>query len=193
MSSLLSTSEPPETTASSVGVQDVYPGLTAEERVLGFVAWRLVGSWKSWVRRRVESITYETAKAVRRRVSVDLRMLPELLSEPVVFWGNQPIHYGPIAQWRKQRLVQFDLRDEENRALPLITMRRNCAITAAMLSAAAQSVVIDRLHAAKSDLVRLTSAGGGPKLESVPLIRVPNALERAFWLIAYLNPEPTSG
>lgn len=178
---------------STGGVQDIYPGLTQEERVLGFVAWQLVGKWKGWVRRRVESISYETANSIRRRVSVDLRMLPELLSEPVVFWGDEPIHYIPIAQLRKQRLVQFDLRDEEDRALPLITMRRNCAITAAMLSAAAQSVAIDRLNEARGELISSTSAGEGATIGGVPLIRVPNALERAFWLIAYLNPEPTSG
>ncbi len=161
--------------------------------MLGFVAWQLVGSWKGWVRRRVESISYETANAIRRRVSVDLRMLPEFLSEPVVLWGDQPIHYVPIAQLRKQRFVQFDLRDEQDRALPLVTRRRNSAITAAMLSAAAQSVVIDRLYQAESDLIPSTSADGGSRIRSVPLIRVPNALERAFWLIAYLNPKATSG
>jgi hypothetical protein len=188
----IQTTEKTATLPADYDVPDVYPGITPEERVLGFVAWRLVGAWKHWVRRRVESISYETAHTVRRRVSVDLRMLPELMSEPVVLWGDEPIHYIPIAQLRKQRLVRFDLRDEDGRALPLVTTRRNCAITAAMLSAAAQSVAIDRLHAAGIDLLAPDRVGSNGSIDEVPPIRVPNGLERAFWLLAYLNPRASA-
>jgi hypothetical protein len=152
-----------------------------DDLVLGYVAWKLIGNWKSWVRRRVESISYETATSVRRRVSVDLRLIPELFDSPVVDWGAEKVHYVPIAQLRKQRLVNFDLRDEDDRALPLITKHRNATIAAAMLSIAARTVVSNSLEAA--DI--------GWKVDDPSVVEIPAWLDRDFWDLAYLNPKPS--
>jgi hypothetical protein len=155
--------------------------LTDEDRVRGYIAWQLVGNWKLWVRRRVESISYETATSVRRRVSVDLRLLPELFGEPIGEWKDELIHYVPIAQLRKQRMVRFDLRDEEDRALPLITKHRNARIAAAMLSAAAKSVVANAVN--KANL--------GFTINDASVIVIPAWLEYRFWRMADLNPQPS--
>ena len=156
-----------------------------DDLVLGYVAWKLIGDWKRWVRRRVESISYETATSVRRRVSVDLRLIPELFGSPVVSWGAEKVHYVPIALLHKQRLVNFDLRDEDGQALPLITKHRNATIAAAMLSVAARTVVSHSLE----------EAAVGWKVDDPSVIEIPAWLDRDFWDLAYLNPEPslTSG
>jgi hypothetical protein len=152
--------------------------LSKEERALGYIAWRLIGDWQSWVRRRVESISYETSNSIRRRVSVDLRLVRELFGKPVVTWNGNPMHYVPIALVRKQRLLRFDVRDEEDRVLPLITKHRNSAIAAGILTAAAQSVVANRLN----------ESGRGFEILSPTRIVVPRELEDRFWNLAYLNP-----
>src|SRR5271155_2160092 len=89
--------------------------LTDEDRALGYQSWRLIGDWRVWTKRRVESINYETATSIRRKVSVDLCLKPNVFGKPVVAWGHDGMHYVPVAQLRKQRLVRFDLRDEDDR------------------------------------------------------------------------------
>jgi hypothetical protein len=156
-------------------------GLTKEELVLGYVTWQLIGDWSKWVRRRVETISYETANSVRRRVSVDLRLLDAIFREPIMRWGDELVHYVPIAQLRKQSLVNFDLRDEEDRALPLITKNRNSKIASAMLVAAAQSVVAKEINGLQ----------GAITITDPSIIEIPTWLEYNFHQIAYLNPQRT--
>lgn len=152
--------------------------LTDEDRALGYQSWRLIGDWRVWTKRRVESINYETATSIRRKVSVDLCLKPDVFGEPVVAWGQDGMHYVPVAQLRKQRLVRFDLRDEDDRALPLITKRKNAAIAAAMLSAVSQVAVAGRLEASPITVSDPTA------------IEIPKAVEQDFWLLAYLDPQP---
>jgi hypothetical protein len=141
--------------------------LDDEDRALGYETLRLVDGWRLWTRRRVESIKYETATSIRRRISVDLRMSPELFGNPVVHWGDTPMHYVPLARLRKGRLVGFDLRDEGERALSLITKRKNSAIAAGMILAAAQVLIA----------LRLAQTGGGVTVS-------PDAIELPDWLEA---------
>jgi hypothetical protein len=157
------------------------PELTDEERALGYQSWRLIGDWRAWTKRRVESIEYETATSIRRRVSVDVRLKPDFFGNPVVRWGEDYIHYVPIAQLRKHRLVRFDLRDEGDRALPLITKRQNAAIAAAMLTAVSQVAIAGHLSAIRSPI----------EVVDPTAIVVPRWLECEFWLLAHLDPQPS--
>lgn len=143
------------------------PLLDDEDRALGYQTLRLVDAWRLWTRRRVESISYETATSIRRRISVDLRMSPELFDTPVVWWGETPTHYVPLARLRKRRLIGFDLRDEGTRALPLITKRKNASIAAGMVVAAAQVLIA----------LRLSQGDSGVTVS-------PNAIEVPEWLEA---------
>jgi hypothetical protein len=151
--------------------------LDDEDRALGYQTLRLLDGWRLWTRRRVESISYETATSIKRRISVDLRMSPDLFGTPVVLWGEVPTHYVPLARLRKRRLLGFDLRDETDRALPLITKRKNAAIAAGMIVAAAQVMVA----------LRLSQAGSGVAV-SPNTIEVPEWLEEDALQLALRNP-----
>jgi hypothetical protein len=153
--------------------------LNDEERALGYQSLRLISNWAEWTKRRVESITYETATSIRRSVSVDLRLKPSFFDVPVVKWGVHEIHYVPLAQLRKVRLVQFDLRDEDERALPLITKRKNATISAAMLTAATQSVVAARLSDRDSPISVIDPSS----------VQIPQWLENEFFQLAFLEPD----
>jgi len=112
-------------------------------------------------------------------VSVDLRLKPSFFGAPVVKWGQHEIHYVPLAQLRKVRLVRFDLRDEDGRALPLITKRKNATISAAMLTAATQSVVAARLSDRDSPI----------RVVDPSSVLIPEWLESEFFELAFLEPE----
>jgi hypothetical protein len=160
------------------------PQLSENDRILGYRHLGLVGNWSAWVFRRVESIDYETATSVRRRVSVDLRLRAELFGEPVFRWGSPDeerlIHYVPIAQLNKDRLVRFDVRDEAGTALPVMTRRKNATIAAASLAAAAQVIVAQQI---------------GARWRGTPISQlcVPRRLEDDFFRLAYLNPTGRRG
>jgi hypothetical protein len=62
-----------------------------------------------WIRRRVESIAFIDAVSFRRRVSVDLAVPPA------------PPRFLPLTTLFKIPLVDFDLRDEQDRSIPLLT------------------------------------------------------------------------
>jgi hypothetical protein len=162
-------------------MRTMVPKLTAEERVLGYLTWRLVGDWEAWVKRRVESITYETATSIRRQVSVDLRLHADLFDGPLVRWGAQSMHYVPLAQLRKGRLVRFDLRDEAGTSLPLITKRKNAAIAAAMLTAISQGLLAGALN----------GAAGPLEVTDPSTIVIPHWLEQDYWRLAYWEPQPS--
>lgn len=154
--------------------------LTDEDRALRYQAFQLVLDWRAWTKRRVESISYETATSIRRRVSVDLRLRADLFGEPAVKWGDHYVHYVPVAQLRKGRLVRFDLRDEDDRALPLITKRKNSAIAAGILTAFAQVAIASRLASSASPI----------EIREPTAIRIPQWLEAEFRLLAQLEPQP---
>lgn len=158
------------------------PLLDDEDRALGYQTLRLVDAWRKWTRRRVESISYETATSIRRRVSVDLRMSQELFGTPVVRWGETPTHYVPLARLRKRRLIGFDLRDEGTRALPLITKRKNASIAAGMVVAAAQVLIASRL----------SHVGSGVTV-SPNAIEVPEWLEEDALQLALRDPASADG
>src|SRR2546423_13776864 len=119
------------------GAQPLPPEVSAHERILGFQALQLLGNWSAWIFRRVESISYQTASSVRRRVSVDFRLREDLFADPIYTWGADAIQYVPLAQLKKQNLVQLDVHDEEGRALPVMTRRKNAGVAAGTLIALA--------------------------------------------------------
>lgn len=142
--------------------------LDPRDRLLGYEMLRLVGSWPSWVHRRVESVTYETAHSVRRRVSVDLRLADDYFSTPYFQWDGHGIHYVPVALLNKQRLGRFDVRDERGGALPVMTRSKTAVLAAAMLSALAQAVVADRARR-----MNVTAIAGAEAVD----LQIPDGLE----------------
>lgn len=91
----------------------------------------------SWVHRRVEQIAFVDDETVSRRVSVDFQ-LPQCYVEATQ--GKR--WYVPLALLKKGTLlVDFDLRDEEGRVLPLVTSQKAHQIGSAVLINAASTVL----------------------------------------------------
>jgi hypothetical protein len=74
---------------------------------------------------------------VRRRVSIDFTV-PE--TAPVVVLGDTSYRVLPLTIMRRKSLVNFDLRDEVDRSVPLLGLRQNQAITLALAEAWACTV-----------------------------------------------------
>jgi hypothetical protein len=163
--------------------------LSVEDYHHGFVSLNLIGTWDDWIKRRVESIQFESDMTVRRRVSVDFR-LRTWLPEPILTWNGQRVHYIPIALLNKEPLLSFDLNDETGRAVPLLTRKKNAAIAAASLVAMAQLSVWTRLGIAVGfdELAKDGSRPPNPRR-----IRLPREIEDTLVRIAYLPYEAKKG
>lgn len=95
--------------------------------------------YTDWVRRRVEQLSFVDEKTVRHRVSVDFK-LPDTYAEVRSLRGGHWL--VPLALLKKERpLVDFDLFDEEERALPLVDSREGNEISTAMLIATASTLL----------------------------------------------------
>jgi len=86
-----------------------------------------------WVIRRVEHVSFLDECTVRRGVSIDYVPPSEAvtLSRP----DGQYVRVLPLAIMRRKSLVNFDLRDHDGRALPLLGLRQNQALTLAAVRA----------------------------------------------------------
>src|SRR4051794_38044966 len=99
------------------GLEDV-----AACRVCGLGLLDLFISSSNWVKRRSEQVSFIDDRTVHRRVSVDFqvppgpRLLQAECSETCVM---------PLALLRRRTRVNFDLRDENNRAIQLPQLLQN--------------------------------------------------------------------
>ena len=166
--------------SSTYGRAVIAQPLSEEDRHHGLLALNLIGAWDDWVKRRVEAITFHSDTTVVRRVSVDFRLRP-WLPEPLLKWGNDRMHYFPLALLQKEPLLTFDIRDENDHAVPLLTRRKNAALAAAALSSLAQLTVWTALGE-KIGFPRLEEAGLPPDPR---LIRVPRPVEDDFLQLTY--------
>jgi hypothetical protein len=111
--------------------------VTKRDLELGALLLRLVCDWDSWIERRVDSFEFtgDDERVLQRRQSVDLVVpseLEDLLTSAV---GHPEAIPVPITFVNKWRLPQFSLRDEADRALPLLARRESTPLAAAMLLA----------------------------------------------------------
>jgi hypothetical protein len=116
---------------------------------MGTLVLSLIANWAAWVHRRVETIGVEDPTTYRRSVSVDFT-LPIGTPTPLSSARGIPLYPVPLALLRKRRLRRFDLRDEADRTLPLMTARKNGAVAAGVLQAAARIFVEDKVAAVHS-------------------------------------------
>jgi hypothetical protein len=159
--------------------------LTHDDRHHGLLALNLISRWNKWVKRRVENIELLNDTSVRRQCSVDFR-LRSWFPKPRLHWDGDGIHYIPIAVLAKGSLVDFDVRDEAGRALPLLTRRKNSSIAAAALCSLAQLTTWVKLIEAHG----LRTVAADPALPTDPRqIRLPRGLEEELVRITYLPPE----
>ena len=79
----------------------------------------------AWRHRRVETITVLTHEQVRRHVSIDFTV-PEEQREGLRLSADE--YVVPLALLAKRPLVHFDLRNEEQHSIPLLTAEQHRTI-----------------------------------------------------------------
>lgn len=140
--------------------------LTPSENAMALVTLDLISDWHRWVHRRVESFRLADPVAVERHVSVDFT-LTEDVKAPLGERRKRRVYCVPLGMLRKRKLRRFDLRDEADRAVPLMTAGKNGAIAAGVL-----------LHASDTFAHPPSSASS-----------IPRAVWESLWAIANLPPE----
>jgi hypothetical protein len=109
-----------------------WPGEVIEERAgdIAAAADVLLRHQAAWRHRRVETITVLTHEQVRRHVSVDFTV-PEAQREGLRISAEE--YVVPLALLTKRPLVHFDLRNEEQHAIPLLTAEQHRTIARELL------------------------------------------------------------
>ena len=109
-----------------------WPGEVIEERAgeIAEAADVLLRHQAAWRHRRVETITVLSHEQVRRQVSVDFTV-PEAQREGLRISADECV--VPLALLIKRPLVHFDLRNEEQHAIPLLTAEQHRAIARELL------------------------------------------------------------
>lgn len=91
---------------------------------------------RAWIHRRVDSMTFTDALMVRVWTSIDFTIPPEAV--PFAKVDGEDVFYLPVtilAKWPP--VMRFDLRDEKNRPVSLLTTDKNREVDAALLRAMA--------------------------------------------------------
>jgi hypothetical protein len=109
-----------------------WPGEVIEERAgdIAEAADVLLRHQAAWRHRRVETITVLSHEQVRRQVSVDFTV-PEAQREGLRISADECV--VPLALLIKRPLVHFDLRNEEQHAIPLLTAEQHRTIARELL------------------------------------------------------------
>jgi hypothetical protein len=105
----------------------------------GLTLLKLIINSSAWVVRRVEHVDFLDECTVRRRVSIDY----EAPQDAVIFCrpDGQEVRILPFAIMRRKSLVNFDFRDHDGRAVPLLGLRQNQALTLAIIRAWASATL----------------------------------------------------
>jgi hypothetical protein len=102
-------------------------------QLCGLTMLQLFVNSSAWVIRRVEHVTFLDECTVRRGVSIDYVPPPNAIT--LCRPGGQRVRVLPLAIMRRKSLVNFDFRDSDGRALPLLGLRQNQALTLAAVRA----------------------------------------------------------
>ena len=109
-----------------------WPGEVIEERAgdIAEAADVLLRHQAAWRHRRVETITVLSHEQVRRHVSIDFTV-PDAQREGLRLSADEFV--VPLALLSKRPLVHFDLRNEEQHAIPLLTAEQHRTIARELL------------------------------------------------------------
>jgi hypothetical protein len=87
----------------------------------------------TWVVRRVEKVTFLDERTVRRQVSIDYSLPDDAIA--LGRGERSPVRVVPLTMMRRKSLINFDLRDEDDRSLSLLGLREAQALTLAIARA----------------------------------------------------------
>jgi hypothetical protein len=118
----------------------------------GLTMLKLFINSSAWVVRRVEHVAFIDECTVRRNVSIDYAAPKDavMFSRP----SGQQVRILPLAIMRRKSLVKFDFRDHSGRALPMLGLRQNQALTLAVIRAWAAAAL--KSHTPAEDLSQET-------------------------------------
>ena len=146
-----------------------WPGEVIEERAgdIAEAADVLLRQQAAWRHRRVETITVLSHEQVRRQVSVDFTV-PEAQREGLRISADE--YVVPLALLIKRPLVHFDLRNEEQHAIPLLTAEQHRTIARELLyrqlddaldaGELIEAVLADEPHDVEAEIAALETAHG---------------------------------
>ena len=120
-----------------------WPGEEIEERASDIAAAAdvLLSRQAAWRHRRVETLTVLSHEQVRRQVSIDFTVPAEYRA--LLRLGAAEFAV-PLAVLQKRPLVHFDLRDEEQRSVPLLTADQGRTIGRELLFQALDADLADQ-------------------------------------------------
>jgi hypothetical protein len=128
----------------------------------------LMLQWNQWVHRRVDSVRFVDGGTIRREVSVDFTLpwwFHRVRGTPVDRPSRQLV---PLGLLRKGTLVNFNLRNESETVLPLLTTSQNGVVAEASLVALAGLVLeSDVPSAIQCDIRQLVTEPPGEARESL--------------------------
>ena len=142
-----------------------WPAEVLEERAAEIAAaadvlLRYQGAWRH---RRVETITVLDHEQMRRHVSVDFTV-PEEQREGLRISADEFV--VPLALLDKRPLVHFDLRNEEQHAIPLLTADQHRTIARELLYRQLDEELADEGYEAAGELIEVVLADEPQDLEA---------------------------
>jgi hypothetical protein len=149
-----------------------WPGEEIEERAsdIAVAADVLLRRQAAWRHRRVETLTVLSHEQVRRQVSIDFTLPADY--RDLLRLADSGECAVPLAVLQKRPLVHFDLRDEEQRSVPLLTADQGRTIGRELLYLRIDADLAEQ----EADEEAVTLAAG-PLIEAI-LADDPRRLER---------------
>jgi hypothetical protein len=134
-----------------------WPAEVIEERAaeIAEAADVLLRQQAAWRHRRVETVTVIDHEQTRRHVSIDFTV-PEDQREGLRISAEEFV--VPLALLDKRPLVHFDLRNEEQHAIPLLTADQHRTIARELLYRQLEDELADEGYEAAGDLIELVLA-----------------------------------
>jgi hypothetical protein len=128
---------------------------------------RLLAQFDEWVYRRVEAVDFRDDTTVLRKVSVDFRLLPDAPRRTLQ--DGSVVRLIPLTWVKKRRLKNFDIRDEDGRAVSLVRTTDRDDLISKGLTAFAETVLDEPRLA--SDVARdIEDIVGGLREDSMNLL-----------------------
>jgi len=120
--------------------------LTPGEETVSLMLYLLLLRPERWTHRRVESVEILDDRSIHRRVSLDIaidrdRVLGPEFTEDDASLDFSTLEFTPLTLLRKEILQNFDLRDREDRPLPILTKKQTDEISGNTLIFVAESVL----------------------------------------------------
>jgi hypothetical protein len=124
------------------GLFNTREGLSPEDfRAVGILNANLLLRWNHWVHRRVEGAAFVDEDVIRRSVSIDFTLPHWFHRSRGTPDDGRSRQLVPLGLLRKGTLVNFDLRDEADVSLPMLTTAQNRQVSEATLVAIAAEVL----------------------------------------------------